>query len=205
MSDITFTPKNWKHFQHYKDRKPTWIKLHRELLDDYEFSCLPVASRALAPMLWLLASEYDDGIITGGFEAVAFRMRTTVEALAKAIQPLINAGFFEFDSKSLAECYPSAIPERETERETETEGFKEFWLAYPRKVGKGTAEKEYKKALASTSADKILAAVQLQKSDASWRDPKYIPHPATWLRGGRWDDELTVVRHSLADPLAGIE
>ena len=47
-------PKNWHSFQHYKDRDPTWIKLHKKLLDDYEFQSLPLASRALAPMLWLL-------------------------------------------------------------------------------------------------------------------------------------------------------
>jgi hypothetical protein len=63
--------KNWAEFQHYKDRSPPWIRLHRSFLDDYDFHCLPVASRALAPMLWLLASENKDlssGIIEGSDE-----------------------------------------------------------------------------------------------------------------------------------------
>lgn len=58
---MKLVPKNWTSFQHYKDRAPPWIRLHRGLLDDYEFQCLPVASRALAPMLWLLASAETSG------------------------------------------------------------------------------------------------------------------------------------------------
>ena len=60
---MKLTPRNWDDFQHYKERRPVWIKLHKNLLDDYEFHCLPVASKALAPLLWLLASEYSDGTI----------------------------------------------------------------------------------------------------------------------------------------------
>jgi hypothetical protein len=51
-----FKVKNWKTCQHYKKRNPPWIKLHRSTLDDLDFLKLPVASKALAPYLWLLAS-----------------------------------------------------------------------------------------------------------------------------------------------------
>ena len=54
-------PKNWAVFQHYKDRCPPWIKLHRDLLNDRTFMCLPLASKAIAPLMWLLASESKDG------------------------------------------------------------------------------------------------------------------------------------------------
>ena len=30
--------KNWAQFQHFKDRSPPWIKLHREFLDDYDIN-----------------------------------------------------------------------------------------------------------------------------------------------------------------------
>jgi uncharacterized phage protein (TIGR02220 family) len=51
--------KNWAEFQHYKDRNPPWIKLHRTLLDDYEFSCLQDASKAHLMLIWLFASQRD--------------------------------------------------------------------------------------------------------------------------------------------------
>jgi hypothetical protein len=54
--------KNWAEFQHYKDRNPPWIKLHRALLDDYEFARLPDASKAHLVLIWLLASQSDGRI-----------------------------------------------------------------------------------------------------------------------------------------------
>lgn len=114
----TITPKGWDTFQHYKDRKPAWIKLHRDLLDNYDFHCLPVASRALAPCLWLLASEYDDGQIPSDYRLIAFRLRMSTEDVEKAIIPLISTGFF-IASDVLADCKRSACLEREEEREEE--------------------------------------------------------------------------------------
>ncbi len=107
--------KNWTAFQHYKDRSPPWIKLHKNLLDDYEYQCLPVASRALAPMLWLLASESEDGSIPTDPKKIAFRLRMTEKEVVDALKPLIEAGFVMVDSDVLAECKRDAMPERETE------------------------------------------------------------------------------------------
>lgn len=162
---MSLTPKNWKSFQHYKDRAPIWIKLHRSLLDDFEFHCLPVASKALAPLLWLLASEYQDGAITLATKAIAFRLRMSVAEFEAALKPLIDGEFF-ISSAALADRKPVATPEkeRETEREEESETdtrakdrpasaqidleeaieavrgrepsrFEEFWTAYPRREG----------------------------------------------------------------------
>jgi hypothetical protein len=117
--------KNWAEFQHYKDRSPPWIRLHRSFLDDYDFHCLPVASRALAPMLWLLASENKDlssGIIEGSDEKIAFRLHTTVKDLRESLKALISARFIEvvqLASVSLAARKQPATPETETETEGE--------------------------------------------------------------------------------------
>lgn len=54
--------KNWDNFQHYKDRTPPWIKLYNHLLDDFEFSCLPDASKAHLLSIWLLASRTNNKI-----------------------------------------------------------------------------------------------------------------------------------------------
>jgi hypothetical protein len=121
---MVIVPKDWREFQHYKDRSPPWIRLHKKLLDNYEFHCLPVASRALAPMLWLLASDSVHGEIDATPEKLAFRLRMTKAELTEALTPLIDNGFFEVSnraSKSLAERKQSAVPETETETEAETE------------------------------------------------------------------------------------
>ena len=115
---VIITPKNWSGFQHYKDRHPAWIKLHRGLLDDFEFACLPVASRALAPLLWLLASEYEGGQIDTSLDKLAYRFRMTRGDVADALSPLIDAGFFSA-SEPLAGHKQGAIPEKEKEKEKE--------------------------------------------------------------------------------------
>ena len=120
---MIITPKNWLEFQHYKDRVPPWIKLHRSLLDDYEFHCLPVASRALAPMLWLLASESTEGKIDADPKRLAFRLRTSSKEVEDALKSLISAGFFVVEhgaSELLAERKQDACLETETETETES-------------------------------------------------------------------------------------
>jgi hypothetical protein len=118
-------PKNWAVFQHYKDRCPPWIKLHRDLLNDRVFMCLPLASKALAPLLWLLASESKDGTFDGSLDELVFRLHITPKDYEDGLKPLIHKGFFVVASGVLAECYQDAIPETEgegeTERETKTE------------------------------------------------------------------------------------
>ncbi|NEX62466.1 hypothetical protein [Noviherbaspirillum galbum] len=52
-----FVIKNWNSFQHYGKRNPPWIKLHRAVLDDYQFCTLPDPSKAHLMLLWLYASQ----------------------------------------------------------------------------------------------------------------------------------------------------
>ena len=113
-------PKNWAVFQHYKDRCPPWIKLHRDLLNDRAFMRLPIASKALAPMLWLLASESKDGVFDGSLDELVFRLHISELEYQQGLKPLIDNNFFTIVTGVLAECKQVAIPETETEGETET-------------------------------------------------------------------------------------
>ena len=70
--------------------------------------------------------------------------------------------------------------------------FDAFWGAYPRKVGKGAAQKAWGKVRPDAAlAAKIVAAVVAQRSSHQWSKDggQFIPHPTTWLNQGRWDDE----------------
>ncbi len=70
--------------------------------------------------------------------------------------------------------------------------FADFWKVYPKKKGKGYALKAWKRLKPTQElCDTILKAVQAQKSWSSWQEGqgRYIPHPATWLNQGRWEDE----------------
>jgi hypothetical protein len=207
-------PKNWNQFQHYKNRNPPWIKLHKSLLDNYEWFCLPLASRALAPCIWLLASEHQDGLISLSERELCFRLRCSEKELKEAIKPLIEKGFIIDDSGVLATCLQDATPETETETEVETEKnissksnfrsaslaeFDQFWAEYPRKEGKGAAEKAWEKASKLAEAETIFADLRGRQ----WNpDPKFIPLPATYLNQRRWEDEQPTPRLTMAQELA---
>ena len=114
---MNLIPKKWTDFQHYKNRCPPWIKIHRELLSDRDFMCLPLASKAMAPLLWLLASESKSGEFDASIDELAFRLRLTVDEVTSGLRPLIDKGFFLDASNMLAPCVQDAIPETETEGE----------------------------------------------------------------------------------------
>lgn len=70
--------------------------------------------------------------------------------------------------------------------------FDRFWKAYPLKKAKQAALKAWKKINPDKQlAETIISAVEKQKRWEDWiRDNgQYIPHPATWLNQGRWEDE----------------
>ena len=71
--------------------------------------------------------------------------------------------------------------------------FNEFWLAYPRKVGKGDAIKAFGRIRWSeVDFAELMAALARQKASEQWtrENGRFVPNPATWLNQGRWEDEL---------------
>lgn len=73
--------------------------------------------------------------------------------------------------------------------------FVQFWDVYPKKKGKQSAEKAFQKIAPDEALFKImLDAIEEQKKSAEWQkdNGQYIPHPATWLNGRRWEDEINV-------------
>lgn len=85
--------------------------------------------------------------------------------------------------------------------------FNKFWLAYPRKVGKVEAQRQFVKVMkmkAAPTLTMLLDAVALLVAEK--REMQFIPHPRTWLSHGRWMDqtqeqEVKVIREER--PLCG--
>ena len=75
------------------------------------------------------------------------------------------------------------------------EDFDTFWKSYPRKVAKGDARKAWTQTeKIRPSLSNILEAIENQKNTQQWMENEgmFIPYPATWLRGERWDDEVKI-------------
>lgn len=69
-----------------------------------------------------------------------------------------------------------------------TDDFLEFYKEYPKKVGKQEAFKAWKKIKEPGKLIPLMIR-GIREQKRSWTDPKFIPHPATWLNGKRWEDE----------------
>ncbi len=187
-------PKHWERFQHYKHRSPPWIKLHRDILDDYDWWCLPVASRAIAPCLWLLASCEENGEFDATPEKLAFRFRMSEKDITSAIKPLIDKGYFIVASDMIADSYQLATSEQSraivrVEKSKSSDSFEYFWKAYPKKVGKTDALKSWNKL--NPDLREVLTALSWQIESDQWNksNGQFIPNPATYLNQGRWQDE----------------
>lgn len=84
-------------------------------------------------------------------------------------------------------------------------GFAKFWASYPRKVGKGAAEKSWLRIHPTQELiQTIILAIESQQKSEQWtkNNGEFIPHPATWLNQRRWEDEIRT-EVSLHDQLFG--
>ena len=67
--------------------------------------------------------------------------------------------------------------------------FKEFWNLYPKKQGRGAAQKALEKALNREKWEIILDGVQRFANDPNLPEKQFIPLASTWLNQDRWTDE----------------
>lgn len=69
--------------------------------------------------------------------------------------------------------------------------FGDFWKSYPRKQAKVEAEKAWKQ-IGGERFPYMLGAIERARTTDDWRrnNGQYVPLPASYLRGKRFDDEL---------------
>jgi hypothetical protein len=113
--------KNWDRFQHFKDRKPIWIKLYRDLLDDLNWHELDPKSAKALVMIWLIASE-DLGTLPET-KTLAFRLRMS-EKETKEVITRLSSWLEQDDINAISDGYQVDMPEKrreETDKEKEIE------------------------------------------------------------------------------------
>lgn len=111
-------------------------------------------------------------------------IRATLARVAEKVAPGTgeqrNRGTEEQGIKT---CSPAPPP---SDRPTR---FDEFWETYPRKVGKDKAKTKYTAATKRADEQTIIDGAHRLANDPNLPEPKYIPHPTTWLERGGWNDE----------------
>lgn len=81
--------------------------------------------------------------------------------------------------------------------------FEEFWQAYPRRIGKQEAWKAWVKNKCDAKLPLILSTIRKLKITPGWTKEagKFIPHPATWINRGGWDDDPESGERTSRSPL----
>lgn len=107
----------WDRYQHYKNRRPPWIKFYTDLLHPFnKINDLPVPTRYLFDRLLLLAAEYDNAIPNDS-ELIANLLRMETEDVTNGIQQLVKGRWIQATSskrrasKTLARCVQNPTPE----------------------------------------------------------------------------------------------
>jgi hypothetical protein len=64
-----------------------------------------------------------------------------------------------------------------------------FWSAYPKRVKKILALKEWRKLKSYTIKD-ILDGIEQWKLSEQWQDIQFVPDPERFIKYRRWEDEV---------------
>ncbi len=197
--------KNWKKFQHFKDRRPPWIKLHKEVLEQRDINLISDKCFRVLIGLWLIAS--DDPELDGNLpdvEDIAFKLRMDKSSIIKCLDGL-SQFLIQDDINSISNQYQVVPPEKrreeiETEAKTASikkpspysEDFLTFWKAFNYPKGKAEAWSTWKKS--GINADNFNEVISGAKATAKAR-PTLVARGQTpkmaqgWLSGLRWEDE----------------
>jgi len=194
-------------------------RMLRDWTDSYRFDCISSDAEVMFVRLIMKADDYgnfhgDTRII----ESICFPLGSRV-VVQDALDELANRGliiFYRVDERdylnipnfgqrlrnnvrkfpphggeSLQDVSNARLEKKRSriEDEENRKAFESFWSAYPKKVGKGTAEAAWANA-DLPDIETILKAVHKAKQSADWIKERgaYIPHPSTWLNQKRWED-----------------
>lgn len=96
--------------------------------------------------------------------------------------------------QSLQQCCPLNKQDKTKQKESieKQSSFEQFWAAYPKKAAKQDALKAWDKLTVDESLlVQILAGIMRLRTSAQWcrEAGRFIPYPATFLNGRRWNDE----------------
>lgn len=71
--------------------------------------------------------------------------------------------------------------------------FDQFWAAYPKHKARAEAVKAFLKIHPDEQLlARMLSSIERAKTSDDWKrqNGRYVPYPATWLNGRRWEDEF---------------
>jgi hypothetical protein len=168
--------KDWQKFQHFKDRRPLWIKLYRDILDKHDISLISDFAFRVLVGCWLLASEdeHKQGNLPD-VESIAFRLRFPKSKIEKALQEL-EAFLIQDDINAISGVCQDDALEKEREREKE----KSEKRAYGEFESVMLTDDEYQKLISKHGQAKALKGIEILDGYIASKGAKYKSHYAVF-------------------------
>ena len=178
--------RNWDKFQPtMKDRNVIWIKLYRQILEDYEWHNLSSDSKATLIEILLLSSE-NNGQLPETHK-IAFRLRKTEDFIQKQINLLSH--WLQDDNNLITTCEQDVAVEKSRVEKSKDVRFDDFWnsLLGKRRVNKKGCLEKWKKNGLDDEADKIINWVRAMNLSKEWKEG-FNPSPEVIINQRRWED-----------------
>jgi len=205
--------KDWSDYQHYKDRRPVWIKLKTDVFSNYNFCRLSDPAKLLLMAVWTLASRNNEGWVYDDFSYVKTECHLGEFIQEIHWQEIVKQGFL-FASNPIAECSEKILesisvsnsesgkggvgekPKPVSKFKTEySDEFLEFWEAYPpNRCPKSKAFESYQKSRKVVDHAEIITGARNYAAECAKNgtDIKFIAHASTWLNQKRWEVDYTL-------------
>ncbi len=127
-------------------------------------------------------------------ETLATPSRESPEILVPGTEEQRNSRNRGTEEKDLPDAerqaHPNPPSKRSIDRSTDVH-FEAFWINYPRKEAKAAARKAWPAAARKLDPERLAKAARYWAG--LWADAgtprQFIPYPATWLNGERWNDD----------------
>lgn len=141
-----------------------------------------------------LKSHYPDlheNLYDEGYRSItAKEYQAVVKQYLSSAQAVLKNG--SSDSNGASSPIPSPIPTPIPTPEPKPT-FDEFYEHYPKKKNRAAAERSWARLKPSYELlEKMLVVLESQKESKDWKkdNGQFIPYPATWLNGRRWEDDV---------------
>lgn len=173
---------------------PDWVVHHHHLHHHFNFGRDKLRKILRILKEFNLIEIEQSKNVQGKYEDTYIMVKT-----GSSHQPVTENTVTENPAEKPATCFPAPgnqpsqidINTQIENKELSIIPFDQFWEAYPKKVCKKDAHKSWNKNKLDEKVDFILADLNQRKKQNWFNKPKqYIPNPATYLNGERWNDEL---------------
>lgn len=129
---------NWRKYQHYRDRTPTWIKFELEILHNEKLKALPIPTRLLWDQMLLLAATFQNSVPNSP-ELIANLTGIPSEACREGIEQLLKGRWLR-EKQTRRSASKAASTEKRKKKIEEIDTSKAFDLIDLDKVRKSVDE-----------------------------------------------------------------